>query len=171
MVKDLGDALGDAWSLIVSFGAETGKFQSYKPNTPDEAKSNIDITGTTGLIVIMRQDKTLKLRGNGWEPSIIGLNEGLNLIGIPLKDESLIKVSDLAERLIGKVNLIVSLSPEGKLQSFTPGTPPGAPLNITIDGGVGLILAMGSADSISLTGKPWSNENRRTSSIFTSPRK
>ena len=173
MVKNLADALGkDAWSLIVSLDAETGTFRSYTPTTPDDAKSNVEIMGDTGLIVIMRQTKTLKLRGNSWQPGDIALNQGLNLVGIPLKDESLVKMSDLAERINGNVNLIVSLNPDkGVFQSFIPGsTPDDALSNITIDGGVGLILVMGSEGKFSVTGEPWSNKNRRTSPIA-SPRK
>jgi hypothetical protein len=170
-VKNFADALGDAWSLIVSLDTETGKFQSYTPNTPDDAKSNIDITGNTGLIVVMKEAKTLELKGQPWAEDNIVLEANLNLIGLPFKDESLVKASDIAERLSGNVNLIVSLNPEGgKFQSFIPGsTPLDAKSNITIDGGVGLILVMKSAGTLSVIGEPWSNDNRRIPLISAAP--
>jgi len=82
------------------------------------------------------------------------------LIGIPLKDKDLEKVSNLSTLLGGSVNLIISLDTEtGKFQSYTPTTPETAKSNIIIDGGVGLILAMKSAASVPVTGEPWSKEN------------
>jgi hypothetical protein len=160
-VKELGDALGDTWSLIISLDTSTGNFQSFTPTTPETAKSNIDITGSTGLIVSMRQANTLKLVGDPWLEGDINLNPGFNLIGIPLKNENLERVINLSNLLGDSVNLIISLDTEtGNFQSFTPTTPETAKSNIIINGGVGLILSMKSADQISVTGEPWSNETK-----------
>jgi hypothetical protein len=157
-VKDLGDALGNTWSLIISLNPETGKFQSFTPTTPETAKSNIDITGTTGLIVMMLQAKTLMMQGNPWPETEINLNAGLNVIGVPLKDEGLETASDLSALLSDSVNLIISIDTEtGRFQSFTPTTPEMAKSNITISGGVGLILLMKSPDKVAVSGEPWMN--------------
>jgi hypothetical protein len=156
-VKDLGDALGKTWSLIISLNSETGKFQSFTPTTPETAKSNINITGTTGLIVMMSQAKTLMIQGNPWSEGDINLNAGLNLIGIPLKDEKLGTASDLSALIINSVNLIISIDETGKFQSFTPTTPETAKSNITINGGIGLILLMKSPDKVAVSGEPWMN--------------
>jgi hypothetical protein len=157
-VKNLGDALGKTWSLIISFNPTTGSFQSFTPTTPETAISNVDITGTTGLIVMMLQAQTLTLQGNAWPEGDINLNTGLNLIGVPLKDENLEKVSNLSALLSDSVNLIISIDVEtGKFQSFTPTTPETAKSNIVINGGVGLILLMKSPSSVSVSGEPWMN--------------
>jgi hypothetical protein len=162
-VKDLAGEIGEACSLIISLDAETGKFQSFIPGTTLEtAKSNVNITGTTGLIVSMKQAKTLNLAGDPWPEGDISLNAGFNMIGIPLKNENLKKVIDLSTLLSGNVNLIISLDTEtGKFQSFIPGTTlETAKSNIVINGGVGLILSMKSPDEIPITGEPWSNESK-----------
>jgi hypothetical protein len=157
-VKDLGDALGKTWSLIISLNPDTGKFQSFTPTTPVEAKSNIDITGKTGLIVVMSQAKTLMIQGNPWPEGDINLNTGLNLIGVPLKDEKLGTASDLSALLSDSVNLIISVDVKtGKFQSFTPTTPATAKSNINLSGGVGLILMMKSPDKVAVSGEPWMN--------------
>ena len=157
-VKDLGDALGKTWSLIISLNPETNKFQSFIPGTDEKAKSNIDITGTIGLIVLMSEAKTLTLQGNPWPEGEIDLNAGLNLIGVPLKDERLEKVSNLSALLSDSVNLIVSINVEtSKFQSFIPGTDEKAKSNIGIGGGVGLILVMKSPDEVAVSGEPWMN--------------
>jgi len=164
-VKDLGDALGKTWSLIISL-TETGSFQSFTPTTPETAKSNINITGTTGLIVMMLQPKTLMLQGNPWSEGNINLNTGLNLIGVPLKDEKVEKVSDLSALLSDSVNLIISIDVEtGRFQSFTSTTPETAKANIVIGGGVGLILLMKSPNSVSISGEPWMNPVPATPSL------
>jgi hypothetical protein len=109
----------------------------------------------------MRQANTLKLVGDPWPEGDISLNAGFNLIGIPFKNENLERVIDFSNLLGDNVNLIISLDTEtGNFQSFTPTTPETAKSNIIINGGVGLILSMRSADQISVTGEPWSNENR-----------
>jgi hypothetical protein len=98
------------------------------------------------------------LQGNPWPEGDINLNTGLNLIGLPLKNEGLEKVSDLSALLGGSVNLIISIDVEtGKFQSFTPTTPETAKSNIVIGGGVGLILLMKSPNSASISGEPWMN--------------
>jgi hypothetical protein len=147
--------------LIISLDTNTGNFQSFTPTTPETAKSNIDITGSTGLIVSMKQANTLKLVGDPWSEGDINLNAGFNLLGIPLKNENLERVINLSNLIGDNVNLIISLDTEtGKFQSFTPTTPETAKSNIIINGGVGLILSMKSADQISVTGEPWSNETK-----------
>jgi hypothetical protein len=92
------------------------------------------------------------------------------LIGIPLKSESLKQIVDLLTLLGDSVSVIISLNTEtGNFQSFTPTTPPNAKSNITMDGGVGLIVVMKSADKFFVTGEPWSNENRRVPLVSVAP--
>jgi hypothetical protein len=106
---------------------------------------------------MMSQAKTLMIQGNPWSEGDINLNAGLNLIGIPLKDEKLGTASDLSALIINSVNLIISIDETGKFQSFTPTTPETAKSNITINGGIGLILLMKSPDKVAVSGEPWMN--------------
>jgi hypothetical protein len=104
----------------------------------------------------MLEAKTLMLEGNPWPEGDIDLKADLNLIGVPLKDEVLKTASDLSALLSDSVNLIISIDVEtGKFQSFTPATPVEAKSNITINGGVGLILSMKSPDKVAVSGEPW----------------
>lgn len=164
-VSDLRKSLGDSWSLITSFNCKKG-FQSYQRSTPEEAPLNIDIDGYTGLIVVMKEARTLKLIGKGWPEGDMVLTSEcfnrINMIGIPLKDNKLEKVSDLGELLGGTWNLIIIFNrKESKFQSYQRSTPKEAPLNIVINGDTGLIVVMRSDKKISVTGEPWSDENRR----------
>ena len=163
-VSNLAKALGDDVNLVISVNPNTGKFQTYIPgSTPEGAEADIDIDGDTGLIVAMRADVSLSLRGQAW-PGDVTLSSGINMIGIPLKDEEIASASDLAGKLGDDVNLIVSVNPNtGKFQTYIPGsTPEGAEADIDIDGDTGLIVAMRAESTLTVTGEPWSNENRRS---------
>jgi len=161
-VSDLGKLLGDSWNLIIIYDSEC-KPQSYTPTTPFEAKSNIEIDGYTGLTVMMRQPKTLELIGKGWDADEKVLSDICNthMIGIPLKDENIVRVSDLGELLSDCWNLIITYDNEGNPQSYTPTTLPEAKSNMVIDGDTGLIVVAKGFCSFLITGAPWSDENRR----------
>jgi hypothetical protein len=155
-VSDLATLLEDDWLLIISYNDATYKFQSFALDTPETAMANVDIAGDTGLIIVMKNESILMLQGNGWPAGDVQLNKGINMIGIPLKDPALKRVSDLCKLLGGYCSLIISFNTEaGKFQSFTPTTPPGIPTDINIDGGVGLIVSMKDSRSFSVTGEPW----------------
>jgi hypothetical protein len=163
-VSDLGNLLGDSWNLIITYDSEC-KPQSYTPTTPPDAKSNAEIDGYSGFIVMMRQAKTLELIGKGWDAGEKVLSDICNthMVGIPLKDESIEKVSDLGELLSDCWNLIITYDNEGNPQSYTPTTLPEAKSNMVIDGDTGLIVVTKGFCSFSITGAPWSDENRRVS--------
>ena len=160
-VSDLGKLLGDSWNLITTYDSEC-KPQSYTPTTPFEAKSNIEIDGYTGLTVMMRQPKTLELIGKGWGTDEKVLSDICNthMIGIPLKDESIVRVSDLGELLGDCWNLIITYDDKGNPQSYMPTTPPDAKSNIVIDGDTGLIVVTKETCILSIAGAPWSDQNR-----------
>jgi hypothetical protein len=155
-VSDLSAVLGDDVSLIISYDMEAKKFQSFTKGTPEDAKSNVDIGPTTGLIAVMANPIEITLRGNGWQPGALELSPGINFISIPLNDPNLAKVSDLAAVLGQKVTLIISYDAAlEKFQSFTPGTPEDAKTNVAIEGGQSLILSMRDAASVDIAGMPW----------------
>ncbi|MBM3239148.1 T9SS type A sorting domain-containing protein [Candidatus Poribacteria bacterium] len=160
--SDLATVLGgkDDVSLIISYNIETQKFQSFIPgSTPDTAPTNVDIGPSTGLIVSMKNPKWITFRGNGWQPGAVELNQGINLISIPLNDPKLKRVSDLATVLgKDKVLLIISYNAaQGKFQSFTPTTPAGTPTDVPIEGGKSLIVSMKSIGSFNVAGDAWEN--------------
>jgi hypothetical protein len=155
-VSDLSAVLGDDVSLIISYDMEAKKFQSFTKGTPEDAKSNVDIGPTTGLIAVMANPTEITFRGNGWQPGALELSPGINFISVPLNDPNLAKVSDLAAVLGQKVTLIISYDAAlEKFQSFTPGTPEDAKTNVAIEGGQSLILSMRDAASVDLAGTPW----------------
>jgi len=152
--SDLFEALGDAVSLIIYYDTEVKEFRSYTPITEKGSPVDIfDIEGDVGLIVNMTEDTNITFGGTAW-PGDINLVGGINLIGVPLDDPSLTKLSDLAGKLGEDLQNIVSFNQDKKaFSSYTEE-------DIDITGGLGLILKMeitGDPSPLILEGDPWLN--------------
>ena len=159
-VSDLGKALGNTWNLIISRPAN--KFETFLPSSSETTPANVEISGTAGLIVVMKSAFTLSLRGQAWPEGDTTLTVGINIVGIPLKNEEVTSVYDLDQKLGEGVNLIISLNPDtGKFRTFLHQAAETIPSNITIDGDTGLIVVTKAESVFTVMGEPWSNENRR----------
>ena len=128
MVSDLYKALGDAVNYIIS--TEDGViWNSYLGGTSGDAA----ITADRGLVVVMSDAKEIKFTGNAWGEdmgpgagegaSMITLRSGLNLVGLPVNDVSVSKVSDIMNlpEFAGKVTSIIVSTDDGKFASVTAG--------------------------------------------------
>ena len=128
MVSDLYKALGDAVNYIIS--TEDGViWNSYLGGTSGDAA----ITADRGLVVVMSDAKEIKFTGNAWGEdmgpgagegaSMITLRSGLNLVGLPVNDVSVSKVSDIMNlpEFAGKVTSIIVSTDDGKFASATAG--------------------------------------------------
>ena len=92
-VGDLKEMLGDAVNLAIIWNAAESRWDS---NTDD-----LVITADLGLILSMNAEATVTFEGDAWGNgvSVIELKAGRNIIGLPLKDASVTKVSDLLTAL------------------------------------------------------------------------
>ena len=160
MVSDLYKALGDAVNYIIS--TEDGViWNSYLGGASGDAA----ITADRGLVVVMSDEKTIKFTGNAWGEdvgpgagegaSMITLRSGLNLVGLPVNDVSVSKVSDIMNlpEFAGKVTSMIVSTNDGKFASVTVG-------GIGDDDvrGDASYLVFSSADATQpVTGEGWSN--------------
>jgi len=152
-ISDLFEALEGSTTLIIYYNTELEKFHSYTENTKKGTPVDIEIKGDTGLIINMTEAKSITFKGEAW-PGTVDLVSGINLIGLPV-DAGLTKLSDLAGELGDNAKQIISFNPEaGKFSAYTEKAPE---TNIDITGDLGLILIVGEAQSLTLTGDPWSN--------------
>jgi hypothetical protein len=71
-VSDLGKALGDKWSLIISYNDEQGKFLSFTPTTPPGSPSDVPIEGGMSLIVSVTDAVSFDVVGEPWENPPLG---------------------------------------------------------------------------------------------------
>ena len=157
-VSDLYKALGDAVNYIIS--TEDGViWNSYLGGTSGDAA----ITADRGLVVVMSDEKEIKFTGNAWGEdtgagegaSMITLRSGLNLVGLPVNDVNVSKVSDIMNLpgFAGKVTSIIVSTDDGKFASATAGGTDDDDVR-----GDASYLVFSSADATqSVTGEGWSN--------------
>ena len=160
MVSDLYKALGDAVNYIIS--TEDGIiWNSYLGGTSGDAA----ITADRGLVVVMNDEKTIKFTGNAWGEdagpgagegaSMITLRSGLNLVGLPVNDASVLKVSaimDLPE-FAGKITSIIVSTDDGKFASVAAG----GTGDDDVRGDASYLVFSSAVAAQLVTGEGWSN--------------
>ena len=89
-VGDLKTMLGDAASLLLVHDRETGSWNSDS--------DDVMITADLGITVSMSAETRVTFTGDPWDggTSMINLNAGQNLIGLPVSDPRVTNVSDIA---------------------------------------------------------------------------
>ena len=153
-ISALYDALGGASTVnfLITYDTSTQEWLSYF-STADRG-----LTDEIGIIAGMKTAITVRLRGNPLGTngtSTIGLNQGLNLVGLPLRDSRITRVSDLLslDGIRGNVPVII-LSDGGDFKSVGRAGDPG---DIAITGGQGFLLTAQRATAVTLSGEGWSN--------------
>ena len=122
----------------------------------DFVDDDMTIAADLGLLVNLREGKEITFTGRAWGEgsAIINLNEGSNLIGLPVNDERINKVSDIMEISGGTVTSIIVLS-DGAYQLVAS---PGDPADGEVAGDVAyLVNASAIVVPIPVTGDGWMN--------------
>ena len=156
-VGDLYDALGDAVSFIISYIG--GQPVIYLGDESAGTVADALIKDDTGLVVVMKEPKTLKLMGDALGTagtSQINLLSGNNLVGVPLQPAA--ELSMISDLLVDGVGAIAVSKADGV--GFHTIREPGAVGDGPIVGGVGyLVVYLGlEATSISIIGSAWEHE-------------
>ena len=99
-VADLYDALGgtNAVNFLITYDPQTQGWLSYFVPSDRGRPADVTLTDNKGIIVGLRTPTSVSLRGgalgtNG--TSTITLTQGLNLVGLPLNDSRITRVSGL----------------------------------------------------------------------------
>ena len=157
---DFFDALGgaDNVSLITTRDIAADKWRSYLGDQSRETSSDAAITDDRGIITVMKNAVTLRLKGDALGAdgmSAINLSPGLNLVGVPLKDARVQKVSDLLslEGIRDNASLII-VSDVGAFKVVARAGDDG---DIAITGGHSFIVNASVASTIEITGEAWDN--------------
>ena len=113
-VGDLYDALGGAATvkLLITYNRDTLQWNSY---LGDESRGDSEdrvLTDDLGIIASMKTPVSVRLGGKAFGAdgmSSISLNRGTNLVGMPLKDSRITRVSDLLnlEGIADNVSVII----------------------------------------------------------------
>ena len=159
-VSDLYDALGGAPKVgfLVTYDSQTQTFSGYFG--PSDKGTAVDkrLNDDTGILANMIARTEVRLRGtplgtNG--TSTITLTPGFNIVGLPLRDSRINRVSDLLDLdgISGNVQGII-LTDGGDFQLVTQ---PGDPSNIPIVGGQAFMLYAQREDTVTISGQGWDN--------------
>ena len=157
-VSDLYDALGGASTVnfLITYDTRAQEWRSYFLET--DTAADRALTDDTGILVGLKNPVSVRLRGgalgtNG--TSTITLNPRLNLVGLPLNDSRIKRVSDLfALQGIGGNVPVIILNDGGEFKAVGRAGDPG---DIEIVGGQSFILSAGQAATVSISGAGWSN--------------
>ena len=157
-VSDLYDALGgrSTVNFLITLDSRTQKWRSYGVPSDKGGLGDARFTDDTGIIASLRNPVSIRLRGSALGTngtSTITLNQGLNLVGLPLKDSRITRVSDLFELpgIRGNVPMIILTDGE----DFKLVRRVGDPGDIAIDGGQSFILDAGRAETVNVSGVGW----------------
>ena len=102
-VGDLYDVLGSASTVnfLMTYDSQVQKWRSYFGASGTGTPADRTLTDDMGIIAGMISPTSVRLRGDALGTdgsSTIALNQGLNVVGLPLNDPGLTRVSDLCLR-------------------------------------------------------------------------
>ena len=161
-VGDVYDALGGTSrvNFLITYDSTTQGWLSYFVPSDKGSSADAALTDDTGIIAGLRTPVSIQLRGDplGTDGnSAITLNQGLNLVGLPLRDSRIRRVSGLFA-LAGITDnvsvIIVSDNEEFKVVGRA-----GDPGYVEITGGQAFILTAQRMVSVTISGNAWANDS------------
>ena len=162
-ISDLYDALGgvDAVNFLMTYDTATQEWLTYIGHTDRGTASDRTLTDAMGIIAGMKAPTSIRLTGtplgnNG--TATIRLNQGLNMVGLPLRDATINRVSDLLslDGFRGGNVRVVRVTVNGDLKPVRRAGDPG---DIAITGGQGFMLTAQRTATVTLAGEGWTNSS------------
>ena len=159
-VGDLYNALGgmNTVNLLITHNPKTQEWHSYLGESSRGTSADTILTDNQGIIADMKTPVSLQLDGNALGrngSSVITLRPGTNLLGMPLSDSRITRVSDLLalEGIGGNVSAI-TVSNNGSFQTVEQAGNAG---DIPITGGQSFILNARETAAVAISGQGWDN--------------
>ncbi len=167
-IADLYDALGGAnvVTYLVTYDSQHGDWLNYRNwfsyLVPSDRDGSADrkLTDDMGIIASLKAPVSVRLRGKSlgtYRNSAITLKKGLNLVGLPLRDSRITRVSDLLafDGIRGNVSTII-VNHNGEFRWVGRADDPG---DIEITGGQAFIMAAQHAATVAISGTGWTNDS------------
>ena len=159
-IADLYDALGgaDTVNSLIHLDAQAQEWRSYFGPADKGTSADAALTDDTGIIAGMKAPVSLRLQGDALGTdgaSTITLNPGANLVGLPLRDSRITRISDLfaLEGIEDNVSVII-LTDNGEFKTVGRAGDPG---DIAITGGQSFILTAQRAATVAISGDKWTH--------------
>ena len=157
-VSDLYDALGGAATLnwLITHDPEAQTWHGYFGDADRGTIADAALTDQTGVLASAKTPISIRLAGDALGldgTSAITLNPGLNLVGLPLNDPQITRVSDLLtlEGVGGNIGVII-VTDNSEFKLVGRADDPG---DIEITGGQAFILIAQGAGTIPISGDGW----------------
>ena len=166
-ISDLYDALGgaDTVNLLGTRDPKTQRWFSYADASDKGTSDDPPLTDDKGIIASMKTPVEVRLHGDALGTnghSSITLFPGLNLVGVPLKDSRIARVSDLfALAGIGSNVSAITVSDNGEFLTLGQAGDEG---DIPITGGQSFILRVQEATTVAISGSGWYNTSAMAAS-------
>ena len=159
-VGDLYNALGgmNTVNLLITHNPKTQEWHSYLGESSRGTSADPILTDNQGIIADMKTPVSLQLDGNALGrngSSLITLHPGTNLLGMPLQDSRITRVSDLLalEGIRDNASTITVLN-NGTFQTVEQAGDVG---DIPITGGQSFILNARETATVAISGQGWDN--------------
>ena len=159
-VSDLYDVLGgaDTVNWLITHDSGTQNWRSYFGDADRRTVTDRILTDHTGILTSMKAPVSIRLSGDalGMDGmSTITLNPGLNLVGLPLKDSRIMRVSDLfALEGIADNAAVIIVSDNGEFKAVGRVDDFG---DIEVTGGQSFILTAQGTATVAISGEAWDN--------------
>ena len=162
-MSGLYDALGGAEKVNFLVTRDAQRWRIYFGSQNKGTSGDQALTDDLGIIAAMKDAVTIRLAGDSLGRngnSTITLHRGTNLVGVPLRDSRIMRVSDLLslEGIRGNVPSIF-VSAQGKFVEVRRAADDG---NISITGGQSFILTAQRAARVAISGNGWYNTSGTT---------
>ena len=157
-VGDLYDALGGAGvvNFLITYDSQAQEWRSFFVSSDKGTPADAPLTDDTGIIAGLRTPVSVQLSGDplGTDgSSTITLNPGLNLVGLPLRDPRIARVSHLLtlEGISSNVPVII-LTDGGEFKLVGRAGDSG---DKEITGGQSFIMSAQRAETVDISGEGW----------------
>ena len=159
-IADLYDALGGVSKVtyLITYDSQTQEWRSYFGGSNKGGPADVTLADDKGIIASLRTRVVVRLRGSALGTdgvSTVTLHQGRNLVGLPLNDPTIMRVSDLfkLDGIGGNVPMILLTDGE----EFKLVRRVGDPGDIEISGGQAFILDAQQSEEVAVSGDAWSN--------------
>ena len=159
-ISDLYDELGGAGTVnfLITYDSISQEWRSYFVPSDKGGPADSGLGDDTGIIVGLRAPASVHLRGTALGTdgnSSINLSPGLNVVGLPLNDSRITRVSDLftLDGISGNVPVII-LTDGGEFKLVGRAGDPG---DIAITGGQAFIMTASRPAAVNISGDAWAN--------------
>ena len=164
-IADLYDALGgaDTVKLLITYNRVTHQWNSYLGDESKGGTTDRALTDDLGIIASLKMPVTVRIGGDEFGSdgmSTIRLIQGKNLVGLPLNDSRITRVSDLLT-LEGFVDNApaVTVSDNGILKPVEKAEDDG---DISVTGGQAFIIDVLEDATVTISGEGWDNTSSGT---------